>query len=813
MGFIIYNLAIFICLPILAIFIFYRILISKKSEGSWKQQLGFSNIPTEISSQNKIWIHAVSVGESVASASVIGELKKAMPYVPIVVSTTTVTGQLMAKKTIDKADAFFYFPFDFPFSVWKAFKRVKPTLCASTDTEIWPNFLHISKWFGIKTAMINGTVSDATLKGGRIVPWLYKWALSNIDIFCMQSQIDADRIIGLGADPKKVIVTGNCKADQNVLPITDSEYSELKNIFKFPIDSKVFVAGSTNPGEDEHVLKAFLMAREHHKDLKIIIAPRHIEKKGEIVSIAESMGLKVGYKSDLSTITGNEDVIILDTFGELAKVYGIADVTFVGGSFIKRGCHSILQPISQGKPVFFGPYTFKTKDIASQSKNAGVGFEIENGEQLGQFITKLLSDKNELNEIKLRCEKMMQANLGASKRTADALIKLYLDSEQVHKTRKIPNYYLERVILGNETGSLSWVIRGLLYLPSILYGLIISAFVAQFDIGIRKRYKLDAKVISVGNITFGGTGKTPAVQTICKIIEELKMSSVILSRGHGGTAKSNLIVSDGMEILANSKEAGDEPMLLAKSLKSIPVIVGKDRRKTGKLACEKFNPDVVVLDDGLQYWQLDRDIDIVIIDALKPFGSGFMVPMGDLREPLNALNRAEIIIINNSQYLNDQDLSKLIGRVSVYSPDAKIFKAYHKVLEFVKASNNSVFDLSWIKGKRVVGFAGVAKPAPFFDMLKELGAIVVGRFEYPDHYEYNEYELNRIFFEKDKIEADAVITTEKDIARLGDTAQNLDNLFFLRIEMEIDERTEFKKHISERLNGKNKEITPTQAVY
>ena len=425
MIFLLYNIVLLLLSPLIALYILYRILISGKSRNSWRQQLGGSDVPKEIGKRDRMWIHAVSVGESVASAAVVSEIKSALPDVAVLMSTTTEKGQEMARKSVKDADGFFYYPFDLVPFVCRALRRVKPIVFASTDTEIWPNFLHIAHRRGVKTAMINGTVSDKTLAGAKKIPWLYHWATSNIDEFCMQSQADADRVIQLGADPSKVVVTGNCKADEAPNPLTDAEQDALLSTYKFTRDNLVFIAGSTNPGEDEPVIDAFLISRKAHPSLRLIVAPRQIERRGEICEIAESKGLACGWRSDPSTITGAEDIVILDTFGELAKVYAIADVTFVGGSLIPRGCHSILQPISKGKPVFFGPYTFKAKDLVAQAKAAGVGFEIPDGKALGSEIDQMLTDRALLEDIRVRCNKMMQANLGASKRTADELIKLY----------------------------------------------------------------------------------------------------------------------------------------------------------------------------------------------------------------------------------------------------------------------------------------------------------------------------------------------------------------------------------------------------
>ncbi|MCX8053781.1 MAG: 3-deoxy-D-manno-octulosonic acid transferase, partial [Armatimonadetes bacterium] len=254
--------------------------------------------------------------------------------------------------------------------------------------------------------------------------WVYRWALANIDLFCMQSEADAERIVLLGADPARVKVTGNCKADEAPVPLCDEEKRELRALLKIPAESPVFVAGSTNPGEDAPVLEAFVGARKAHPDLRLVVAPRQIDRASEIEALVRNLGLSCVRRSQSGSFDGGTDVVILDTFGELARMYAIADVTFVGGSLIPKGCHSILQPIAQGKPVFFGPYTFKARDLVGQAKQAGVGFEVKDGTQLGIEVARFLSNRGLLEEIRLRCERMMAGNRGASRRTAEALAEL-----------------------------------------------------------------------------------------------------------------------------------------------------------------------------------------------------------------------------------------------------------------------------------------------------------------------------------------------------------------------------------------------------
>lgn len=359
--------------------------------------------------------------------------------------------------------------------------------------------------------------------------------------------------------------------------------------------------------------------------------------------------------------------------------------------------------------------------------------------------------------------------------------------------------YLERVVLGEDRGLLSWIIRILLFPLSLLYRAGLAVFLGIYALGLRKKYKLNVPVISVGNLTFGGTGKTPAVQKICRILDNQRKKVVILSRGHNGTAKGCVIVSDGLSILSNADESGDEPMLLAASLPGVPVIVGKDRRESGRLACSRFDPDVIVLDDGLQYWQLHRDNDIVVLDASKPFGSGYVMPMGDLREPVSGLKRADIVLLTNTQELDDSAYDKILKTVSRMAPNAGIYRSAHTPVCINKVDSSKSYALEWIKGREILAFSGIGKPSAFTDMLESLGALVINNLVFQDHYRYTVEDIERINNEYNSCGAKIILTTEKDAARIGENC-SIPNLYTLSIELEIYEEKRFTEHISNRLN-------------
>jgi len=356
--------------------------------------------------------------------------------------------------------------------------------------------------------------------------------------------------------------------------------------------------------------------------------------------------------------------------------------------------------------------------------------------------------------------------------------------------------YLEQVALGEERGALSWVIRAALWPWSVVYQVGLWLFLAVYSLRLRKRHRLGVPVISVGNLTFGGTGKTPAVEAICRMLIERGKRVAILSRGHGGSARGSVVVSDGESVLSDADEAGDEPVLLARSLPGVPVVAGRDRRVSGDLACARFAPDVIVLDDGLQYWQLHRDLDIVVMDAERPFGSGFVMPMGDLREPVSGLRRAGVVLLSNADSLDPSELLALTACVSKLAPEALVLGCSRRASSLAGADGRSV-ELEWLKGLDVAAFCGIGRPQSFFGMLESLGARLTAQLAFGDHYRYTRDDIARIC--EARAGAKAVVTTEKDFARLG-PGLAIGDLYVLGIELDIEERNRLAEHIAERID-------------
>ena len=280
------------------------------------------------------------------------------------------------------------------------------------ETEFWPNFLAAARKRSIPVVLANGIVSGRTM---------VRSSVSDITYCLMQNRESAERIMALGVPSERVQVLGSTKFDQESGRLSQEAVKALR-VYLGLDESPVFVAGSTNPGEEEPILEAFAELRAGMPELRLIIAPRQIERGDEVRSMVEARGLTCSRRSAAEPFT--TDILILDTFGELASIYAVGAIAFVGGSLIPKGGHSLIQPILQGKPVLFGPHTFKTRDIAEMVIQAGVGFQVQDGGDLARCAKDLLGDTERLASIDGKCEQLASENVGASARYVELIVKL-----------------------------------------------------------------------------------------------------------------------------------------------------------------------------------------------------------------------------------------------------------------------------------------------------------------------------------------------------------------------------------------------------
>ncbi len=300
----------------------------------------------------------------------------------------------------------------------------------------------------------------------------------------------------------------------------------------------------------------------------------------------------------------------------------------------------------------------------------------------------------------------------------------------------------------------------------------------KFRLSARKR--LEGRVVSVGNLTVGGTGKTPAVIAIAREAVNRNLRPCILTRGYKGRGRGAVIVSKGEGPLVLWSEAGDEAVLMAERLKGVWVIKDSNRYRAGLIAS---NRDIFILDDGFQHWRLHRDIDILIVDATNPFGNGRMIPLGRLREPIAGMKRADIIIINKTGRREDE-LEKTIRS---YNEKAPVFYADYRVDGLVGLDGKAL-STDVLKEKRVFAFSGIGNPGQFLDLLSDLGASVVGHKAFRDHHCYGGRDIKKIIKKAGDGQAGIIVTTEKDMVKLRELSSSKDfrNIFAVKISLEVN---------------------------
>lgn len=313
---------------------------------------------------------------------------------------------------------------------------------------------------------------------------------------------------------------------------------------------------------------------------------------------------------------------------------------------------------------------------------------------------------------------------------------------------------------------------------------------------IKKRYKLNnqkklpCKVISIGNITLGGTGKTPAAIALAQKARFNGFRPCILTRGYRGTAKGPCFAGMGDGPLLDENRAGDEAYLMALKLKGIPIIKGKDRYEAGIFALNNLpadsRPDLFILDDGFQHWGLCRDNDILLIDGTNPFGKGKLFPIGSLREPVSGISRADMIVITKTDGSRNLETEAVLEEIRKYNKKAPVFFAVHKPSQFI-AVNGESFPLEWAKGKVFFGFCGIGNPLSFQQTLASAGAELTGLRTFRDHYRYSQKDIKTIVDEAGGRNAGWIVTTEKDIMKLKGFVLP-ENLASLEIEFDIEEK-------------------------
>ena len=399
----------------------------KYASGFW-QRLGF--LPGFAPDERRVvWLHCVSVGETNAARPLVEELKKKFPAHRLIISTTTRTGQNHARNIFkDQAETVFYFPFDFKFSVRRALRNFQPAAVLLMETELWFNFLREASKNGVKTAIVNGRLSEKSFKRYSYIKNFIRRVLSYVDLALMQTNRDAKRLMSLGTHPGKVRVTGNIKFDQSFE--TSDLTGALRERFAVSKDAPLIVAASTHEREEKWILEAFkLLWKDSLENLpRLLIVPRHPERFGEVAEIIEKTGFDwVRRSADPSESDKTAEIILLDSIGELRAALPLAEIVFVGGSLIPHGGQSILEPAVAEKAIITGFYTMNFDAAVKEflDKNALIQLPETNeesiAEDLARVFAELLKDAEKRAELSKNALETMQENRGATAKTIETL--------------------------------------------------------------------------------------------------------------------------------------------------------------------------------------------------------------------------------------------------------------------------------------------------------------------------------------------------------------------------------------------------------
>ncbi len=374
-----------------------------------------------------IWIHAVSLGEVVAVAPLVRELQRRYPEARLVVSTVTETGREAVEQRLEGVAEHRYAPLDFPWVVNQAIDELRPNLYIFVETELWPNLLRSLWRRKIPSVLVNGRLSTRSFERQRlpVIRGLYRTMLNQISRCLMQSPRDAQRMIDLGTDPARVTCTGNIKFDQPVPQAGAGASVISKHTLGFSDREQLIVAGSTHPGEEEVIVAAYQSVCETFPDLRLVLAPRHIERAAQVADMVAAKGLAVSRRSKAGVGSAVEPrVVVLDTRGELALLYREAVVAFVGGTLVPVGGHNLLEPAVWGKPVLFGPHTDHCAEVAALLLDADGGRIVPDAAGLVQALRELLGDSGTVHRMGQAARQVVADNQGALQRSVEIIASL-----------------------------------------------------------------------------------------------------------------------------------------------------------------------------------------------------------------------------------------------------------------------------------------------------------------------------------------------------------------------------------------------------
>jgi 3-deoxy-D-manno-octulosonic-acid transferase len=681
-----------------------------------------------------IWFHAVSVGEVLAAIPVIEEIRRRKAGVPIFVSTTTLAGYETAEARLaGLAAGVFFAPFDFVWPVRRVLRHLRPTVVVVLETEIWPNLFRESRRIGCGLLLVNGRISDRALPRYRRFSFLFSAVLALCDRILAQSAEMAERFKMAGAPPGAIQVGGNLKYDFTSPSIAPE--SPAVRFIDSAKDRPLWIAASTS-ADDRLAEEEFVIAAQRKlPGWRLIIAPRKPERFDDVARLLERSALRWVRRSAQNFLS-DADVLLLDSIGELNGLFSFATVVFMGGTLADRGGHNILEPAIFGKPVIAGPHMENFREIESHFEQHRALMRVDTGERLQEAVLAAASDPG-LGE---RARAAAGEKRGAAAKAVDAVLDLY-DSRYPREREAQPlQAILEMLALLWRAGS-------------------------ALDRRAKKlrMARLPLPVVSVGNITAGGTGKTPVIIELLREFGAEKAG--LLTRGHGRSIRENVLMLNRNDRHPVSR-TGDEAQLCMHAA-GVPIGIGPDRGKTGMELISAADVRILFLDDGFQHIQLHRDFDLVLIDALHPFGGGELLPLGRLREPLGGLARASAFLITRANEAPNTEAIETVLRG--YNAAAPVFRSRTVACQW-RTPDGAVVALDHLADLAsevgAVGFCGLGNPQAFWRTLKAIGIRPMASYAYPDHHQYTPLEIRRLARHARDLGAGLLLTTAKDAVNL-----------------------------------------------
>ncbi|MCP4649016.1 MAG: 3-deoxy-D-manno-octulosonic acid transferase [PVC group bacterium] len=410
---------------VLAVFYLPALIFQGKHKTGFRERCGIysEKVKAWLADEKPvIWVHAVSVGEIRAAAPLIKVLRERFPAMKILLSTITPTGNAVAHQLATAKELVIFFPFDLSQIVAKTINLFKPRFFLVMETEIWPNMISCVSTKKIPLAIVNGRISDKAFSKYKLGAWFFKLILKKIDLFCMQTELDAQRITRIGADKTKVHITGNLKFDQIV---ETSKHNDISIGLKK--EEKLIVAGSTHDHEEEIIARVYIKLKKTIPDIRLLIAPRHPQRTADIERTLKNYNLRCVYISTieehLKDMKGDE-IFILDTMGVLNEFYALADIVFVGGSLIPHGGHNPIEPALYAKPVIFGKHMFNFLDITRIFLKHNAAIQVEDEACLIDTFTELLTNNQKCQILAERAQELVLKNKGTSQRIMGCLEKI-----------------------------------------------------------------------------------------------------------------------------------------------------------------------------------------------------------------------------------------------------------------------------------------------------------------------------------------------------------------------------------------------------